>query len=68
MFVDAELGYTPCPTDWRLVLGAANLFDDYVDRVEPPYANRLAAGLVYARRTATNFEGGSWYVRAVHDW
>ena len=67
VFVDAELGYAVSDR-WRLVLGAANLFDDYVDRVEPPYANRLAAGLVYARRTATNFEGGSWYVRAVHDW
>ena len=67
IFVDMELGYT-LYDDWRLVLGAANLLDDYVDRVEPPYANRLDAGLVYARRTATNFEGGSWYARAVYNW
>ena len=66
-FVDVEFAYEVSDA-WRLVLGGANLFDDYVDRVEPPYANRLHAGLVYARRTATNFEGGSWYVRVVHDW
>ena len=53
---------------WRLVLGASNLFDDYVDQVLPPYANRVSAGLIYARRTAANFEGGSWYARVVHDW
>ena len=67
VFVDVELGYE-VSNAWRLVLGAANLFDDYVDRVEPPYANRLSAGLVYARRTAANFEGGSWYARMVHNW
>ena len=67
VFVDMELAYD-VTNDWRLVLGAANLFDDYVDRIEPPYANRLDAGLVYARRTAANFEGGSWYVRMDRNW
>ena len=67
MFVDVELAYEVANA-WRLVLGAANLFDDYVDRVLPPYANRVSAGLIYARRTAANFEGGSWYARVVHDW
>ncbi|MDE0422253.1 MAG: hypothetical protein OXK76_15410 [Gammaproteobacteria bacterium] len=32
--------------------------------IEAPYANRLSVGLPYARRTAANFEGGSWYLRA----
>ncbi len=67
VFVDVELGYE-ISDDLRLTLGAANLFDDYVDRVEPPYANRIDVGLPYARRTATNFEGGSWYARVVYDW
>ena len=66
-FVDVEFGYG-ISDDLRLTLGAANLFDDYVDRIEPPYANRLDAGLPYARRTATNFEGGSWYARMVYNW
>ena len=67
VFVDVELAYEVANA-WRLVLGAANLFDDYVDQVLPPYANRVSAGLIHARRTAANFEGGSWYARVVHDW
>ena len=67
VFVDAELAWD-LAGDWRLVLGAANVFDDYPVRIEPPYANRLDVGLPYGRRTAPNFEGGSWYARAVHNW
>ena len=67
VFVDVELGFVLADR-WRFVLGAANLFDDYVDRIEPPYANRLNVGLPYARRTAANFEGGSWYARVIHGW
>lgn len=52
----------------RLTLGAANILDEYVDRIEAPYANRLDVGLPYARRTAANFEGGSWYARMVYNW
>ena len=67
VFVDVEFAYDVADS-WRLVLGASNLFDDYVDRVLPPYANRVSAGLVHPRRTAANFEGGSWYARMVHNW
>ena len=67
VFVDVELGFVLADR-WRLVLGAANLLDDYVDRIEPPYANRLNVGLPYPRRTAANFEGGSWYARVIHGW
>lgn len=67
VFVDLELSYQldPC---WRLTLGASNAFDDYVDVVGPPNANRQDVGLLYPRRTAANFEGGSWYLRAVYVW
>ena len=67
LFVDMELGYEISETS-RVVLGASNLFDDYVDRIGPPHANRLDVGLPYARRTAANFEGGSWYARVVYGW
>ena len=67
VLVDLEFAYD-FANDWRLVLGAANFFDDYVDRIEPPYANRLDTGLLYPRRTAANYEGGSWYARVVYDW
>ena len=33
-----------------------------------PYASRLNAGLPYARRTAANFEGGSWCLRVTYHW
>ena len=66
-FVDLELDYR-VGDRWQLVLGASNVFDEYPDRVGPPYANRLNAGLPYARRTAANYEGGSWYARMVYRW
>ena len=67
VFVDLELGYQldPC---WRLTLGASNAFDEYVDVVGPPNANRQNVGLLYPRRTAANYEGGSWYLRANYVW
>ena len=67
VFVDLELSYQldPC---WRLTAGASNAFDEYVDEVGPPNANRQNVGLLYPRRTAANFEGGSWYLRAVYTW
>ncbi len=39
-----------------------------VDVVEPPKANRQNVGLHYPRRTAANFDGGSWYLRSVCVW
>ena len=64
VFVDVELGYQMSDT-LRLVAGASNIFDEYVDRVDADrYANRYCNGLPYPRRAAPNYEGGSWYVRA----
>ena len=67
VFVDLELDYDISDT-LRVTLGASNAFDEYVDRVGPPNANRMNVGLPYPRRTAANFEGGSWYLRAVYGW
>ena len=64
VFVDVELGYQLSDT-LRLVAGASNIFDEYIDRVDADrYANRYGNGLPYPRRAAPNYEGGSWYVRA----
>ena len=62
LFLDAEFAYE-IADDLTLTVGAANLFDVYADRIGPPWANRLDVGLPYGRRTAANYEGGSWYAR-----
>ena len=67
VFVDLELGYR-LDGGWRLTAGASNAFDEYIDEVGPPNANRQNVGLLYPRRTAANFEGGSWYLRANYAW
>ena len=67
VFVDLELEYAVSDT-LRLTLGASNAFDEYVDEVSAPNANRKNVGLPYPRRTAANFEGGSWYLRAAWGW
>ena len=66
-FVDAELAFE-FSDEMRFTLGATNVFDAYIDVIDAPYANRLNVGLPYARRTAANFEGGSWYLRASYRW
>ena len=75
-FVDLELGYN-LNENLRLLVGAANLFDEYVDKIRPTdtcgdqgltCANRWSQGMPYARRAAANYEGGSWYLRAAYNW
>ncbi len=67
VFVDLELRFD-VNDSLRLALGGTNVLDEYIDVIGPPYANRLSVGLPYARRTAANFEGGSWYLRASYLW
>ena len=67
VFVDVELDYA-ISESLSVTLGASNVFDEYIERIDSPYANRLSVGLPYARRTAANFEGGSWYARTVYSW
>ncbi len=61
LFVDAELAYT-VNDDLTLKFGVSNLFDEFPDEIGPPNANRLSVGLQYPRRSAANYEGGSWYL------
>lgn len=63
VFIDAELGYH-FNDSLKFVAGGSNIFDEYVDKIDPDrYAHRYGNGLPYPRRAAPNYEGGSWYVR-----
>ena len=62
VFVDLEAGFQ-VNDNWRIVLGAVNVFDEFPDEIGAPNANRLSVGLQYPRRTVANYEGGSWYLR-----
>ncbi|NVJ96533.1 MAG: TonB-dependent receptor [Alphaproteobacteria bacterium] len=63
VFFDFEVGYQ-VNDNLRVVGGLSNAFDSYPDRIGDEYANRLSVGLPYPRRSAANYEGGSWYLRA----
>ncbi len=67
IYFDVEAGYQ-IDDNWRVVLGAVNVFDEFVDEIGAPNANRLSVGLQYPRRTVANYEGGSWYLRANYNW
>ena len=67
IYVDLELGYR-LNEKLRFVLGGTNIFDEFVDKIGPGNANRLSVGLPYPRRSAANYEGGSWYLSARYDW
>lgn len=60
--IDMELTYQ-ADENWTISFGAANIFDEYVDEIGEDFANRLSVGLQYPRRSAANYEGGSWYAR-----
>lgn len=66
IYLDVELGYD-MTDNLRLTAGGSNIFDEYVDEIGAPNANRMSVGLQYPRRTAANYEGGSLYVRAQYD-
>ena len=66
IYLDVELGYD-MTDNLRLTAGGSNIFDEYVDEIGAPNANRMSVGLQYPRRTAANYEGGSWYVRAQYE-
>ncbi len=66
-YFDVEAGWQ-LNDNWRLVLGAVNVFDEYISEIGPPNANRLSVGLKYPRRTVANYEGGSWYLKGIYSW
>jgi iron complex outermembrane receptor protein len=63
VYLDIELGYD-VNDNLRITAGGSNILDEYVDEIGAPNANRMSVGLQYPRRTAANYEGGSWYLRA----
>ena len=63
-YVDLELGYE-VNESFRVAAGAVNVFDTFIDEIGPPNSNRLSVGLQYPRRSAANYEGGSYYLRAI---
>ena len=67
-YVDAEIGWQQSD-NLRLVFGAANIFDSFVDEIanDGIFANRQSVGLQYPRRTAANYEGGSWYLKGIYN-
>ncbi|MFT6890839.1 MAG: iron complex outermembrane receptor protein, partial [Halioglobus sp.] len=66
IYVDLELGWD-VTENVNLTFGGSNVFDEFVDKIDAPNANRNSVGLPYPRRTAANYEGGSWYLRASYD-
>ncbi len=66
IFVDLELGWD-VTENITLTAGGSNVFDEFVDEIRAPNANRQSVGLQYPRRTAANYEGGSWYLRAAYN-
>jgi len=68
LYVDMELAYS-LNESFTISLGGSNIFDKYPDRIEntPGVANRIGVGLPYPRRSAANYEGGSWYLKAKYD-
>lgn len=67
IYFDTELGYQ-WTENFRLALGAVNVFDSFIDEIGPPNSNRLSVGLQYPRRSAANYEGGAWYLRGTWAW
>ena len=61
IYIDAELNYQMSDA-LNVKLGFSNIFDNYVNEIDLPYANRRSVGLQYPRRSAANYEGGSWYL------
>jgi iron complex outermembrane receptor protein len=64
-YVDLELG-VDITDNFNITAGGANVFDEYVDDIDAPNANRNSVGLQYPRRTPANYEGGSWYLRGTY--
>lgn len=67
IYIDLEFGYQ-FNDNWKAVLGAVNVTDEFIDDIGPPNANRLSVGLQYPRRSAANYEGGAWYLRGIYAW
>jgi iron complex outermembrane receptor protein len=65
VFVDLDFGWR-LNDNWRVNVGAINVFDEFINQALPPNANNLSSGLQYPRRAATSYEGGQWYLRGTY--
>jgi iron complex outermembrane receptor protein len=65
VYLDLELGFQ-ATDNLRIALGGVNVMDEFVDELGPPNSNRLSVGLPYPRRSAANYEGGSWYLKGIY--
>lgn len=63
IYIDMEVNYK-VSEELKLTLGAANIFDNYINKLTTNNANYLDFGLAYPRDSAANYDGGSWYLRA----
>ncbi len=66
VYFDVEVGYK-VNENLGIAVGAVNVFDEFIDEINAPFANRQSVGLQYPRRSAANYEGGSWYLRGTFD-
>ncbi|VAX05915.1 TonB-dependent receptor [hydrothermal vent metagenome] len=68
VYFDVELAYQ-ATENFKIAAGAVNVFDSFVDQIGlrdasgNPQPNRIGVGLQYPRRSAANYEGGSWYLK-----
>jgi iron complex outermembrane recepter protein len=67
VYIDLELGYQ-ATDNLRIALGGVNVTDEFVNQIGAPFSNRLSVGLQYPRRSAANYEGGSWYLKGIYSW
>ena len=65
IYVDAEVAYQ-VNEELNVKLGFSNIFDSYINEIDEPFSNRQSVGLQYPRRSAANYEGGSWYLNGTY--
>ena len=61
IYIDAEVNYQVSDA-MKVKFGFSNIFNTFINEVGEPNANRRSVGLQYPRRSAANYEGGSWYL------
>ena len=64
-YVDLELGYRPMK-NLRVALGGNNVLDSYPTKLKADDEGFYSGGTVYPRRSAANYDGGSWYVKGTY--
>lgn len=67
IYLDLEFGYQ-ATDNLKIALGGTNVTDEFINEIGASNANRLSVGLQYPRRSAANYEGGSWYLKGIYSW